>query len=79
MLKATSGGTIKIRGREYSWEPTKTSKGEDAYILKGKKGADYMTMRNVHTPAHMFIISRKAIGTPAGMKGVWRHRQERDA
>ena len=43
--------------------------GELRYTLTGKRGATYFTMRNVHRPHQMFVVSHK-LGSDA-MEGVW--------
>lgn len=58
--------TIKIGAREF--QVTKTG---DGYLLTGKRGASYRTMRNVHRPEFMFLVhATKGFGIPAGFEQV---------
>jgi hypothetical protein len=57
--------TITVRGREYAV----TTKGQD-YVLTGKRGATYRTMRNKPNPHMMFLVSEKKFTTTT-MNDVW--------
>jgi len=61
----TTTKTITVRGREYAV----TTKGED-YVLTGKRGATYRTMRNKPNPHMMFLVSEKKFTTTT-MNDVW--------
>ena len=49
--------TIVIRGREYSVTTQTTKYDARQYILTGKRGATYGTMRNKNNPDMMFLFS----------------------
>jgi len=74
----TSPITITIRGREYAVERVR-DKADDkgvVYLLAGKRGARWLTMRNVHHPAMMFLINERSIKSgfrvsSQMMEGVW--------
>lgn len=66
--------TITIRGRTYdvAQQSTATKRGVVLqYVLTGKRGAVYGTMRNAHKPSLMFIINGRGFGIPAGLDRVW--------
>jgi len=41
------------------------------YILTGKRGAVYGTMRNRNQPHMMFVITLRGFGIAAGFEGAW--------
>lgn len=57
--------TIRLRGRDYSVNKTTRTisagsrKGETevVYVLTGARGAMFTTMRNMHRPDRMFLVS----------------------
>ncbi len=66
----TSGPTLTLGRLSYSVEPGPTTpSGETTYLLRGKRGAVYATMRNVHRPETMFVYG--AGGIPRVFDGVW--------
>lgn len=62
--------TIRINGRDYSVSEQTACNGEKQYILTGKRGATYGTMRNKNTPHLMFLIDCRGFGKTAGST-VW--------
>ena len=61
---------LVIREREYLVQPrTAQFDGETSFILTGKRGAQYITMRNVKNPHMMFLNPMK--GYSPVMDGVW--------
>jgi hypothetical protein len=62
--------TITIRGREFTVEP-KTSDRDGAryFVLRGKRGAHYFTMTNVHSGLH-FVCNAHPF-KPMPFEGVW--------
>lgn len=64
--------TIRIAGREYKVTTRTLSTGELQYLLEGKRGAHYATMRNVNRPEMMFLIGAGAhLGGPEGKRTTW--------
>jgi hypothetical protein len=65
--------TIIIRKREYQIEindrVTATGEIDRQYLLRGKRGALYGTMRNVHHRSRMFVVA--TTGYSNVMDGVW--------
>lgn len=64
-----SVGTLTIRGVTYSVEkcsPTEARKRVEGerpfYVLRGRKGALYVTMRNHNNPSHMFLVNGRTLG-----------------
>lgn len=57
--------TIRLRGRDYSVTKTtrtisagaREGETEVAYVLTGKRGAVFTTMRNAKRPDRMFLVS----------------------
>jgi hypothetical protein len=41
------------------------------YTLKGARGAEYFTMRNVNKPHMMFICNARKFGMAPGFQGTW--------
>lgn len=60
----TATTTIRLRGRDFAVTTQQTARGT-MYILTGKRGAVYGTMRSLNHPTQMFIIHA------ASMDGVW--------
>lgn len=65
----TSQREIAINGKTYTIETSQASDGT-RYILTGKRGAKYGTMRNRKNPSLMFLIDLRGFGIPAGFDGV---------
>jgi hypothetical protein len=67
--------TIKILGRDYSVDTRPNTRHPEegvVYVLTGKRGAKYATMRNKPRPEHMFLAhAERGFGIPAGFEGVW--------
>jgi hypothetical protein len=61
--------TIRIRGREYDVETCESPQDKRRYRLRGKRGASFYTMRNVHRPHMMFVISEAPRSN--GLERVW--------
>jgi hypothetical protein len=66
----TTQGTITIGRREYAVSTQTAQNGELQYILTGKRGAVYGTMRNVKRPEMMFLIDCRGFG-PVGKRVLW--------
>lgn len=62
--------TITILGRTFEISTRESSRGIQ-YILTGKRGATYGTMRNVNDPTLMFLISGSAKSTRCSLGTVW--------
>lgn len=69
-------GTVKLNGRDYSVEkrePTeahrKVSGDRPVYVLRGSRGATYLTMRNHRNPNHMFLVNGRSFGV--ALDGTW--------
>ena len=45
--------------------------GRKQYVLAGKRGARYGTMRNAKNPDIMFLINLQGFGIPAGFQGTY--------
>lgn len=70
------GTSIRIRGKDYAVERVERTTGTEiqrgvAYVLTGKRGAKYTTMRNEPRPEMMFLIYADKFGPAAVMDGVW--------
>ncbi len=67
--------TLKVQGRDYTVEKLDPLRDEEApfrYVLRGKRGAHYTTMRNANNRHMMFLVhAGKGFGIPAAMDGVW--------
>lgn len=63
-------GTIRINGRDFSVETTAGKEGV-RYLLTGKRGAQYGTMRHYKETAMMFIINLRGFGIAPSFEGVW--------
>lgn len=63
---ATTQTTLTIGRRTYSVSTQTAGNGELQYVLTGKRGALYGTMRNVHRPALMFLIDCRGFGPVPG-------------
>lgn len=66
--------TLIVRGRPYSVASHVVATGrpfagELRYTLTGKRGGTYFTMRNVHRPRLMFLVTPKL--SSSVMDGVW--------
>ncbi len=66
----SANNTITVCGREFSVTQDVTSFGEKRYILTGKRGAVYATMRNRNRPEMMFLFSGKGRGL-CSLGEVW--------
>lgn len=69
-------GTLTIRGLVYDVEkcasteaPKKVAGDRPLYVLRGRKGAVYITMRNQRNPNHMFLVNGRSFGI--ALNGVW--------
>lgn len=63
--------TIIIYGTQYSiQESVNKVNGDRAYILTGKRGATYKTMRNVNDPTKMFLYNMRNPSS-GKMESVW--------
>ena len=67
--------TLKIGNREFAVEkveaPLKDGRSVPLYILTGKRGARYGTMRNMQRPEVMFLVhAGTGFGIPAGFESV---------
>ena len=58
--------TLTVRGREFT-----VSREGDKYVLTGKRGARYATMRNANTPTNMFLVDCRGFGMASGFDGCW--------
>ncbi len=67
--------TVRIFGRDYAVSIRQGKHPLDqgvVYLLTGKRGAKYATVRNKHHPDKMFLVhSERGFGIPAGFEGVW--------
>jgi hypothetical protein len=64
--------TLAIGRLTYKVSTTTAKNGETVYLLEGKRGALYATMRNARTPSRMFLIGAgKTFSGPFGKKTVW--------
>lgn len=64
--------TIAIGRLTYTVTTETAKNGELVYLLTGKRGAVYATMRNARTPSRMFLIGAgKTFSGPFGKKTVW--------
>lgn len=61
--------TIRLRGRDYRVEARPTERDGIRYHLTGSRGGRFYTMRNVHRPHQMFVVSN-SIGNKT-LEGVW--------
>ncbi len=66
---ANTTTTIQIGRRSYSVATQTASNGELQYILTGKRGATYGTMRNVYKPELMFLFDCRGYGIKPG--NIW--------
>lgn len=71
-LTATDRMTLGKRSYSVEVVHTDADQGLPIYTLTGKRGACYVTMRNVHDP-HMMVVynSRNIHGTCGALEGVW--------
>jgi hypothetical protein len=63
--------TITLRGRTFTVTTTVDREQRVRYLLAGKRGASYTTMRNQTNPDVMFLANLRGFGIPAGFEGVW--------
>lgn len=67
-----TNATIQINGRDFQVAEEGIARdGRKQYVLAGKRGARYGTMRNAHNPDIMFLIDLRGFGIPAGFVGVF--------
>lgn len=68
----TSAQQIQINGKSFQIAEEGIAKdGRKQYVLAGKRGARYGTMRNDKNPDIMFLIDLRGFGIPAGFQGTW--------
>jgi hypothetical protein len=67
--ETTGARMVRLNGREYRVEVTGEDNGRPRYLLTGKRGARYFTMRNVPNPDLLFIVA-ESIGS-APFRGQW--------
>lgn len=68
----TSAQQIQINGKSFQIAEEGIAKdGRKQYVLAGKRGARYGTMRNAKNPDIMFLINLQGFGIPAGFVGVF--------
>lgn len=60
---------IVIRGRQYQVESKPCQYEQTVYIITGKRGHKWYTMRNQNYTYMMFLMPEK--GTSKTMDGVW--------
>ena len=69
---ATQTKIISINGKNYAIETTTDRDGSSMrYILNGKRGAKYTTVRNKTHQHLMFLVQMRGFGIPAGFENVW--------
>lgn len=51
---------INVDGRTFSVTQEADIEGRPKYILRGKRGAEYATIRQVKQPELMYLVNRKA-------------------
>jgi hypothetical protein len=64
---------IKLNGREYKVDVLdgKLDEGRPVYKLTGKRGAEYLTVRNRPNPDLMFVIAERGGFSAGGLRNVW--------
>lgn len=68
-MERNQAAGITIHGKVYTVE--KAQSGDDTrYMLTGKRGAKYGTMRNKKNPSLMFLVDLRGFGIPAGFENV---------
>lgn len=71
-MNSVANTTIKIGRLTYNVTIRTLASGELQYLLEGKRGALYATMRNKHTPSRMFLIGAgSTFSGPLGKRTVW--------
>lgn len=68
--EGTPAGSIRINGRDFAVATTPGKEGT-RYLLTGKRGAQYGTMRHYKETAMMFIINLRGFGIAPSFEGVW--------
>ena len=63
--------TITINGREFSVTTRETKHDSCQYVLTGKRGAVYATMRNANDRSRMFLISGMGLARGLSKNTVW--------
>ncbi len=66
--------TLKIGTLEFSVtseEKMVMGRKEVVYSLKGKRGAQYFTMRNAHKTEMMFVCNARKFGAASQFQGIW--------
>ena len=71
MTNTETTKTITVQGHQFSVTTQETSYDRCQYILTGKRGAIYGTMRNRVNPDKMFLITGRGFGIACGYEGVW--------
>lgn len=66
----TTQDTIKVRGRDFQLSITSDKHDAKRYILTGKRGAIYGTMRHSKHPQVMFLTSARSLA-PCTLGEVW--------
>ena len=61
---------VQIRGRTYTVEVVPDDEGP-RYVLRGPRGANYTTMRNVNTPHMMFLVNARNFTASSVTDGIW--------
>lgn len=71
-MNTAAQNTIAIGRLTYTVTTQIAKNGELQYLLEGKRGALYATMRNARTPSKMFLIGTgRTFSGPFGKKTVW--------
>lgn len=73
-VKKMNTTTLKIGGLEFAVTSKKVvikNREETVYLLKGKRGAEYYTVRNVHKPYMMFVCNAHKLGPASQFRGIW--------
>ncbi len=68
-METNQAASITINGKTYTVEQSQAS-GETRYVLTGKRGAKYGTMRNRKNRSLMFLVDLRGFGIPAGFENV---------
>lgn len=68
----TTQTTLTIGRMTYTVESAETGTSEGrTYMLRGKRGAVYGTMRNANRPELLFVVNFGMGGSPRVFDGVW--------
>lgn len=63
--------TLDIGSRTYQVSTMTEYNGQPVWELRGKRGAHYFTMRNVHDPLVMFVCDARGFGPVKSLDHVW--------